>query len=57
MAGFGMVAPTHMCTLDYRGCIDKCGAQGGADCELECTSDCNVCSLDFGEESHDVCRK
>jgi hypothetical protein len=57
LAGFGMIAPKHSCTEGYGECMDSCGKTGGASCELECVSDCNVCSLDFGEEALDVCRQ
>ena len=57
LAGFGMIAPKHSCTETYSDCMGACGKSGGANCELECVSDCNVCSLDFGEEALDVCRQ
>lgn len=57
MAGFGMIAPKHMCTEAYGECMQGCGKTGGANCQMECVSDCNVCALDFGEEALDVCRQ
>lgn len=57
MAGIGMISPKHSCTLALEDCLTQCSRTGGVDCELECASDCNVCSLDFGEESLKVCRK
>jgi len=57
LAGFGMIAPKHSCTETYSDCMGACGKMGGANCELECVSDCNVCALDFGEEALDVCRQ
>lgn len=57
LAGIGMMAPKHSCTETYSDCMGGCGKTGGANCELECVSDCNVCALDFGEEALDVCRQ
>lgn len=57
LAGFGMIMPKHSCTESYSECMGGCGKTGGANCELECVSDCNVCALDFGEEALDVCRQ
>jgi hypothetical protein len=57
LAGFGMILPKHSCTDSYSECMQGCGKAGGANCDLECVSDCNVCALDFGEEALDVCRQ
>ncbi len=57
LAGFGMMMPKHSCTETYSECMGSCGKTGGANCDLECVSDCNVCALDFGEEALDVCRQ
>ena len=57
LAGFGMMMPKHSCTETYGECMQGCGKTGGANCDLECVSDCNVCALDFGEEALDVCRQ
>ena len=57
LAGMGIISPPHMCTSSFSECLGSCSQAGGADCELECQSDCNVCALDFGEESLAVCRK
>ena len=57
LAAFGIYPTPHSCTVSYKGCTNTCQKTGGANCELECLSDCNVCALDFGEEALDVCRR
>ena len=52
-----MMMLKHSCTETYSECMGGCGKLGGANCDLECVSDCNVCALDFGEEALDVCRQ
>lgn len=56
LAGFGMVALKHTCTLSYEGCLANCKNAGGVGCAEECAADCDVCSLDFGEEKSAICR-
>ena len=61
MAGVGTYglpsALRHDCTVTYQSCLTKCKSVSGAACEAECSQDCDVCSLDFGEESAKVCNK
>lgn len=56
LAGFGMVAMKHTCSLSYEGCLANCKSVSGAGCADECAADCNVCSLDFGEEATALCK-
>lgn len=55
VAGIGPGSPPHSCQMDYSACRMKCSALGGPECFAECDSDCEVCSLDFGEEKRAVC--
>jgi len=57
LAGMGLISSKHSCTKSLEVCNSDCVKTGGTDCELECASDCNVCALDFGEESLRVCRR
>jgi len=57
LAGFAMLPQKHTCQLSYEGCLTGCKSISGAACAEECDADCNVCSLDFGEETSSVCKK
>lgn len=47
----------HTCQISYDGCLAGCKIVAKGGCVEECDSDCNVCSLDFGEEVSSVCRR
>jgi len=57
LAGFAMLPQKHTCQLSYEGCVNGCKSASGAGCAVECEDDCNVCSLDFGEDAASVCKK
>ena len=56
LAGFGMVTVKHTCSVSYEGCLASCKNVDSASCAEECAADCNVCSLDFGEEVDAICK-
>ena len=55
LAGIGMVAMKHNCTVTYQTCLATCSSVAG--CAKECDADCDVCALDFGEETLAVCQR
>ena len=45
------------CTGAFSVCVSSCGPTAKRECVSECADECEVCSLDFGEEPADSCRR
>jgi hypothetical protein len=61
MAGMGFAAlpaaPQHECSQALTTCNSHCNSINGADCEMDCAADCEVCAMDLAQEPSKVCNK